>query len=157
MWIVGIAHHPWANRSDEAFLYCEGIIIAEEGLNPIVRQTARVFGEGLRGDTEGGDFETSFFVAGFGLPEELERVLNFGLVVRAVEPHERSDRANLGLRRRVEGIRRKSSRGNQAARRKHSGDGQHARAMIAGTSHENAAIPVMRSPMISLWMSWVPS
>src|ERR1700679_2326207 len=112
MWIVGIAHHRWANRSDEAFLYCEGIIIAEEGQHPILLRTARVFGGGLRGDTDGGDFETSFFVAGFGLPEELERVLNFGLVVRAAGPPERSDRANLGLRRRVEGIRRKNRRGN---------------------------------------------
>src|SRR6202167_2094482 len=96
---VGIAHHRWANRSHEAFLYCDGIIIAEEAQNPIVRQTARVFGEGLRGDTDGGDFETSFFVAGFGLPQELERVLNFCLAVRAGEPHERSDRANFRLRR----------------------------------------------------------
>src|ERR1700679_1186141 len=125
MWIVGIAHHRWANRSDEAFLYCEGIIIAEEGQNPIVRQTARVFGEGLRGDTDGGDFETSFFVAVFGLPQEHEPLLNFWLAARAVAPHERSARANLGRPRRVESTRRKNSSGNQAARGRHRGDGPH--------------------------------
>src|SRR5271154_2503773 len=97
MWVVSIAHHRWANRGDEAFLYREGIVVVEEGQNLFVRQAARVFGKGLGGDADGSDFETSFFVGGFGLSEELQCIFNLSLILRAVEPHKRGDGANFGF------------------------------------------------------------
>ena len=63
------------------------------------RQAARVFGEGLRGDSNGLHFEAGLFIGGFCLAQEFQCVLSLLFIVGTVQAHKRSDRADIWARR----------------------------------------------------------
>ena len=102
-------------------------------------------------------FEAGFFESRLGLTQEFHSLLNLFLVVGAVQAHERGDGTHFRLCGSVGSARGKRYCENHGDHAKRGDQGYGGVTTFARAAHENAAIPVMRSPMISLWMSWVPS
>ena len=67
-------HHGWTDGGVEAFFYRQRVILTEEREGFFVGEIASVFGERLRGDANGLDFVSGFFVGGLGLAQESEGV-----------------------------------------------------------------------------------
>ena len=146
-----------ANGKNDVVLLGEAVEVFEELHSFIARKRNRVIGKGLRGDAQGFDGVAARLENGLRVFQEAHRFGDLNLIAAAVEVDEGSDGADFGFWAAFRLLLR-GGRERRERKKQHAGNYK-ARVAVAERHkfHTKAAMPVIFSPMMSLWMSLVPS